>query len=100
MRQSTRRSIRGSEGGPGTSDPGCYSFGSASLLEFILLAYDAQPFQILSKIPLDRDHFDLLATLPAGATKEQFRAMLQTCSPSDFISSCTPSRDSFLATNW
>jgi uncharacterized protein (TIGR03435 family) len=34
-------------------------------------------FQISSKVPLDKQLFDLAAKVPAGATKEEFRAMLR-----------------------
>jgi uncharacterized protein (TIGR03435 family) len=77
IKPSGPHSIRGSEGGPGSSDPGLYRFGLASLLDLIAIAYNVQYFQISSPTPLDRQNFDLVAKVPQGATKQQFRAMLQ-----------------------
>jgi uncharacterized protein (TIGR03435 family) len=77
VKPSGPKSVRGSEGGPGTSDPGRYRFNSASLLDLIALAYNLQYFQISSLAPLDRQYFDFAANVPVGATKEQFRVMLQ-----------------------
>jgi uncharacterized protein (TIGR03435 family) len=72
------RSVRGSEGGPGTSDPGQYSFGQATLPDLIGIAYNVdQNLQISSATPLDEQRFDLVAKIPQGATKEQFRVMLR-----------------------
>jgi uncharacterized protein (TIGR03435 family) len=71
------RSVRGSSGGPGSRDPGEYRFDVASLLDLICVAYDVEYFQVASKTPLDRQRVDLVAKIPAGTTKEQFRVMLQ-----------------------
>lgn len=70
------QSQRGSEGGPGTKDPGRYSFNSATLEDLIGIAYDVKYFQISSKTPLERDRFDLAVKIPEGATKAQFRIMM------------------------
>ena len=70
-------SVRGSDGGPGSKDPGRFTYGRAELLSLILHAYNVQPFQVQSRIPLDRDAFDLVAKVPQGATKEDFRVMLR-----------------------
>jgi uncharacterized protein (TIGR03435 family) len=71
------RSVRGWEGGPGTRDPGRYSFGQATLPDLIGIAYDVdQNTRISSAVPLDQHRFDLVAKIPEGATKEQFRAMM------------------------
>jgi uncharacterized protein (TIGR03435 family) len=77
IKPSGPQSVRGSEGGPGHSDPGLYRFGSASLLDLIIVAYDVEVFQVSSSFPLERQNFDFVAKVPAGATKQQFRAMLQ-----------------------
>jgi hypothetical protein len=55
------KSVRGSDGGPGSNDPARYVFNRASLLDLILTAYHFEDFQISSKLPLDRDEFDLAA---------------------------------------
>jgi len=49
----------------------------ATLLDLIIVAYEVEVFQVSSPVPLDRQNFDLTAKVPEGATKEQFRAMLQ-----------------------
>jgi uncharacterized protein (TIGR03435 family) len=71
------RSVRGSEGGPGSKDPGRFTYGKADLLSLIGYAYNVKTFQVQSRIPLHRDAFDLVAKVPEGATKEDLRAMLQ-----------------------
>jgi uncharacterized protein (TIGR03435 family) len=71
------QSQRGSSGGPGTSDPERYSYRSADLQDLIAIAYDVDYFQISSKVPLEQNRFDLVAKIPSGTTKEQFRVMLQ-----------------------
>jgi uncharacterized protein (TIGR03435 family) len=70
-------SKRDSGGGPGTKDPGQYHFNSASLLDLIAVAYQVDRFQVSSKTPVDKDRFDLTAKVRAGATKAEFREMLQ-----------------------
>jgi uncharacterized protein (TIGR03435 family) len=77
IKRSGPQSVGGSDGGPGSHDPGQYSFGRATLLDLIARAYGVAYFQISSAIPLDEQRFDLVAKIPQGATKEQFRVMLQ-----------------------
>jgi uncharacterized protein (TIGR03435 family) len=71
------KSVRDFGGGPGSKDPGLYHANSASLRDLIAIAWNVDYFQISSGTPLDRQNFDLAAKVPRGATKEQFRAMLQ-----------------------
>jgi uncharacterized protein (TIGR03435 family) len=77
IKPSGAQSVRGSDGGPGSRDPSLYRFGLATMLDLICVAYDVQRFQISSSAPLDKQSFDLAAKIPEGATKEQFRVMLQ-----------------------
>jgi uncharacterized protein (TIGR03435 family) len=70
-------SIRGTDGGPGTSNPGRFTYGRATLLDLIARAYNVDFFQVISRSPLDRDRFDLAATIPPGTTLPQFRRMLR-----------------------
>jgi uncharacterized protein (TIGR03435 family) len=77
IRPSGPKSVRGSDGGPGDKDPARYFFGRATLLDFILVAYHVELFQVSSKLQLDRDEFDLEAKVPAGATRDEFRIMLR-----------------------
>jgi len=77
IRPSGPKSVRGSDGGPGSRDALRYTFGRADLAILVMIAYDVEDFQVSSKQPLDRDEFDLAATLPPTATKDEFRAMLR-----------------------
>ncbi|HSU65549.1 MAG TPA: TIGR03435 family protein [Tepidisphaeraceae bacterium] len=77
IRESGPASVRGSEGGPESGDPVRYTFGRATLMDFILVAYHVETFQISSKLPLDRDEFDLTATMAAHTSKDEFRAMMR-----------------------
>jgi len=77
IRPSGPKSVRGSDGGPGGKDPTRYTFGRANLIDLIVIAYHVELFQVSSKLPLDRDEFDLAARVPAGATKDEFRVMLR-----------------------
>jgi len=70
-------SVRGSDGGPGSDDPGRYTFNAASLEDLIQIAWDVRPFQISSPSSLERPNFDLVANVPPGTTKQLFRVMLQ-----------------------
>jgi uncharacterized protein (TIGR03435 family) len=77
IKPSGPKSVRGSDGGPGSHDPGQYSFGRATLLDLIAQGYGVDRFRISSTTPLDDQRFDLVAKIPADATKEQFRAMMR-----------------------
>jgi uncharacterized protein (TIGR03435 family) len=77
LKPSGPQSVRGSDGGPGTKDPGRYTFGQAAAMDLILVGYQVDPFQVSSKVALDQYRFDLLAILPQGATKEQFGSMVR-----------------------
>ena len=69
---------RDTGGGPGTSDPGQYHFYGAELHDLVFIAYHLRyTQQLVSKAPLDRDSYDLVAKVPAGATRDEFRLMLQ-----------------------
>jgi uncharacterized protein (TIGR03435 family) len=77
IKPSGPKSVRGSDGGPGSKDPTRYTFGRADLRILAMIAYDVDSFQLSSPIPLDLDEFDLAARIPAGTTKQQFRIMLR-----------------------
>jgi uncharacterized protein (TIGR03435 family) len=64
-------------GGPGTQDPIRFCYTSATIEDFIVVAYNVEYYQVSSSVPVDRDLFDLNAKIPPGATKQQFRVMLQ-----------------------
>src|SRR5947209_3224738 len=67
----------GSDGGPGSHDPEHYTYRQAGLPILIMIAYELKNFQLTSRIPLDKDQFDLVAKIPPAATKAEFRVMLQ-----------------------
>lgn len=64
-------------GGPGTPDPGRLDYRNAALKLVIQIAYDVEPDQVSGPAWLSSARFDIQATLPQGATKQQFREMLQ-----------------------
>jgi uncharacterized protein (TIGR03435 family) len=64
-------------GGPGTADPGRVDWWSVSMLGFLMEAYDMKPFQISAPDWIATTKFQLTATVPKGATKEQYRLMLR-----------------------
>ena len=67
----------GSSGGPGTKDPGRYTATNMSLANLLMQAYDIKRFQLTGPNFLDSERFDVTAKVPEGASKEQFRLMLQ-----------------------
>jgi uncharacterized protein (TIGR03435 family) len=71
------QSVRGSDGGPGHKDPTRFTYGRAELLSLITMAYGVDSFQVSSRISLEDAAFDVTAVVPAGATREQFKVMLQ-----------------------
>lgn len=64
-------------GGPGTGDPGRVDWLNVSMAGFLMEAYDVKPFQISGPDWIGTAKFDLAATVLKGATKEQYRLMLQ-----------------------
>jgi uncharacterized protein (TIGR03435 family) len=64
-------------GGPGTPDPGRIVFTNVTLMSVLLRAYDILPYQAICPGWFSTERYDITATLPPGATKEQFRRMLQ-----------------------
>ncbi|HEY4362166.1 MAG TPA: TIGR03435 family protein [Bryobacteraceae bacterium] len=64
-------------GGPGTADPGQITWTAASLLSMVMAAYDAQAFQITLPDWASTTRYDVIAKVPAGATKARVSAMWQ-----------------------
>ena len=77
VKPSGPQSVRGSQGGPGSKDPTHYSFRSATLQDLITEAWNVQYFQISSKSAVDKDRFDVIANVPEGSTRDQFRLMMR-----------------------
>lgn len=64
-------------GGPGTKDPGRMILENFDIRSLILKAYDLPFYRFVGPESLFDVRFDITATIPAGATKEQFLAMQQ-----------------------
>ncbi len=65
-------------GGPGTQDPTHLTFSNATLTMILRVAFDLQDSQKISGPEwFNIDMFDIAATLPPDATKDQMRSMLQ-----------------------
>lgn len=72
------RIMRRMSGGPGTSDPGRFTYSNIPLRMLIEMAYNVKEFQVEGPDWLDSEGFDLVATMPPGTTKEQASEMMQT----------------------
>ena len=64
-------------GGPGTSDPGLFRCSKCSLATLIFKAFNLQPYQFPGRASLTENTYDIMAKIPAGATEQEFSAMLQ-----------------------
>src|ERR1051326_202466 len=64
-------------GGPGTSDPGQITWTNAALRNIVMTAYAVQTFQFLPPDWLQTERYDIIAKVPAGATKAQVNVMWQ-----------------------
>jgi uncharacterized protein (TIGR03435 family) len=72
-----QRMFFGAKGGPGTQDPGRWSAENYTLLDLLTQAYDVNRYQVTGPDWLGSERFNITAKIPGGATKEQFRLMLQ-----------------------
>lgn len=68
----------GSQGGPGSGDPGRVTYSFSRIRDLMVDAYSVKHYQI-SGGPnwLDSERFDIVAMVPEGTTKEQVKVMLQ-----------------------
>jgi uncharacterized protein (TIGR03435 family) len=64
-------------GGPGTSDPGQFSCANWSLSNLLMKAYNIRSYQLSGPSWLQTTGYDVVAKIPASATADQFRTMLQ-----------------------
>jgi uncharacterized protein (TIGR03435 family) len=65
-------------GGIGSPDPGEISYQGIWLSNLIMTAYGVQAFQVQSMpSSVASERYDIVAKIPAGATKAQFNVMLQ-----------------------
>jgi uncharacterized protein (TIGR03435 family) len=67
----------GGKGGPGSNDPGAYHCENCTIPMMVADAYSVRDFQIDSPHWMEGERFEITAKVPAGTTKEQFRAMKQ-----------------------
>src|ERR1035438_9938796 len=72
-----KRSDPTSEEGQMIRDPRLVALAHVSLQNLLAQAYRIKNFQISGPSWLDAERFDILATLPDGATRDQLPAMLQ-----------------------
>jgi uncharacterized protein (TIGR03435 family) len=71
------RMMMGMRGGPGEKDPELYVCTNCNIPMLIMKAYEVQHYQLSYPSWMDSVRFDISARVPPGATKEQFRLMLQ-----------------------
>jgi uncharacterized protein (TIGR03435 family) len=64
-------------GGPGTNDPALYRCERCELRVLLMQAYNVNNFQLLRPSWMETAVFDVIAKVPEGTTKEQYRLMLQ-----------------------
>jgi uncharacterized protein (TIGR03435 family) len=64
-------------GGPGTNDPGLFMGENNSLADLVRAAYSANYYHFSAPDWMASTRFNFTARVPEGATKEQFRIMLQ-----------------------
>jgi uncharacterized protein (TIGR03435 family) len=64
-------------GGPGTSMPGRIRYSNVTLMGLVMKAYDLNSDQVTGPGWITEEHYLVEAVVPAGATPEQFRQMLQ-----------------------
>lgn len=87
-------------GGPGSADPGRVNYASLSVKGLLGVAYDTKSNQITGPAWIDTERYDILATVPLGATKEQVNVMLRICWPTVSSSWCIARPEIFRCTNW
>jgi len=64
-------------GGPGTSDPGRITIVNRTLHRLLIEAYVLKGYQLQDPPSLDQVRYDIVAKVPAGATAEDARIMMQ-----------------------
>jgi uncharacterized protein (TIGR03435 family) len=64
-------------GGPGTPDPGQITWTYARFRDLLMAAYDVKTYQINGPAWMDSERYDIVAKVPAKATKDQVGLMWQ-----------------------
>jgi len=67
----------GWKGGPGTNDPGVYTYTFCTVELLIMRAYDVPYYRLSNTNRLPDTRFHVIAAVPTGTTKEQFLKMQQ-----------------------
>jgi uncharacterized protein (TIGR03435 family) len=70
--------MRRLQGGPGTTDPGRFTYNNVTLKLLVEMAYNLKEFQVEGPDWIDSIGYDLVATMPRGTTQEQAAQMMQT----------------------
>jgi uncharacterized protein (TIGR03435 family) len=66
------------KGGPGTPDPGQINYSNVPMRQLLLQAYGFnQMYQLSAPAWMENARFDIVAKVPAGATRDDFKVMLQ-----------------------
>jgi uncharacterized protein (TIGR03435 family) len=64
-------------GGPGSNDPGRINYENVTVMNVLTQAFNVRDYQISGPSWIDSERYDITAKVPQGATKEEFRVMLQ-----------------------
>jgi uncharacterized protein (TIGR03435 family) len=64
-------------GGPDSSDPGRITYTGVNLKALVARAYGVKEFQVEGPAWLEGERYDVIATIPKGADKEQVGLMMQ-----------------------
>ena len=64
-------------GGPGSSDPARFVCDNCTLSSLVTAAYDLRPNELMALAWMNSARFDVTAKIAPGATRGQFREMLQ-----------------------
>jgi uncharacterized protein (TIGR03435 family) len=73
-----RSMMQGTRGGPGTRDPGLFTTENFSVSNLLQMAYSVDWYRISGPEWMKDARFNIAARVPAGATQQQLRLMLQT----------------------
>lgn len=79
VKPSRPKSVRNSDGGPGSRDPERFTFTGADLRDLLFLAYGVKYYreQISGPGWIDTEEYDVAVKIAPGTTEEQFQQMLQ-----------------------
>ena len=94
------RIMRRMMGGPGSTDPGTFTFGNVTLKALVTLAYDLKDYQVEGPEWIDGLGYDLIAKMPPGTTKDQAAFMMQTLLASASRWCFTARPNSFRYSRW